>query len=504
VTSRSLDEVLSGGLASDTVLSAYGGEAVYGTAIGAMVEYSGSQTVFAGGTAVGSLVDGWEIVSAGGVTSGVELTDGDEFVFSGGVASGTLVAVSVDGSFVDGEMGVAAGGTAADTLINADGFVYLSVGAVAVSTTVSGGGLALGGGTAIDTTIGSGGIETVSVTYIFSTGDYYSGVTSATTIAGGTLDLEGGIATGGILFTGSGPGLLEISGTALPATPISGFGNTDAIDLQSLADTGAGSLSLNSSTDVLTVTEGGSSLALQLAGSYTDASFTLSPDIGSGTVIGISATVIGTSNLPCFAAGTRIATERGEIAVEQLAVGDHVRTVEGDMKPITWIGSRRVDCRRHPKPAKVWPVVIAAHAFGPGTPQRDLWLSPDHAIFAEGVLIPVKHLINGTTIRQITIPAVTYFHVALAHHSVILAEALPVETYLDTGDRHAFESADEPITLHPAFASERTDIALVMEALGYAPLRVTGPEVEQVRKQVSKRFFFEKKNQKTFARKESV
>jgi hypothetical protein len=158
-----------------------------------------------------------------------------------------------------------------------------------------------------------------------------------------------------------------------------------------------------------------------------------------------------------------------------------VMTAEHGTMPITWIGHRRIDYRRHPEPQKIQPVLIAAHSFGPGAPGRDLLLSPDHAVFAEGVLIPVKHLINGSTIRQIVIPAVTYFHVALDRHGVILAEGLPVESYLDTGDRDAFENAAGPTALHPAFASERGDIALIVEAIGYAPLRVTGPDVEAVR-----------------------
>jgi autotransporter passenger strand-loop-strand repeat protein len=501
VNARGLDEVLSGGVARATIVSAYGGEAVYGTAISTVVAYAGSQTVFGGGMAAGSLVDGSELVLAGGVTSGAELTDGTEFVFSGGVANGTVLAVSVDGAFGDGGLAVASGGTADSTVIDPGGFASLSRGAIAIGTILSGGGLALSGGTAIDTTIGSGGVLSALVTYVFSTGDYYTGVASATTIAGGTLVLDGGAATGGILFSGSGPGLLEISGAVMPTATISGFAASDAIDLQSVAYTGSGTVSLDPSTEVLTVTEGGSSLALQLAGSYAATTFSLEPDTGSGSIIGLSnaGAVIGTSDVPCFAAGTRIATARGAIAVEQLAIGDRVVTVEGDMRPVRWIGSRRVDCRRHPHPAKVWPVVILAHAFGPGAPERDLWLSPDHSVFAEDVLIPVKHLINGATIRQIAMPAVTYFHIALDRHAVLLAEGLPAESYLDTGDRSGFESADQPMTLHPAFASERADIAFVMDVMGYAPLRVTGPEVEQVKARISQRFFLERKNQRTFA-----
>ena len=481
VTSRGVDTVQSGGLARGTVVSADAREAVYGTASGTVVNYAGSQTVFAGGTATASVVDGAVIVLAGGVTSAVELILGTETVASGGVASGTVVG-SASG---DGQISIAAGGTMVGTVVNHDGYAYLSVGGIAVGTVLSGGDMTLGGGTAIGTTIGSGGLETAAVVYVFSTGVYYSGVASATTIAGGTLDLDGGTAAGGILFTGDGPGLLAVSGTVMPGTAISGFASSDEIDLQSVAFTGAGSASLNASTDKLTVTEGGSSFALQLAGNYAGATFDLSPDIGAGTVIGLSTAGVPAA-VSCFAAGTRIAAERGPVAVEQLVVGDRLATVDGALKPVAWIGTRRVDCRRHPEPARVWPVLIAAHAFGPDLPKRDLLLSPDHAIFAEGVLIPVKHLINGASIRQIVIPAVTYLHVALDAHEVVLAEGLPVESYLDTGDARAFASL--PVVLHPVFGSERADIALLVEALGYAPLRVTGPEVEAVKARLAMRY----------------
>jgi autotransporter passenger strand-loop-strand repeat protein len=482
VTSRGLDDVQSGGVTGGTVLSGYGVEKVYGEAISTIVSYAASQTVFGGGTAVGSVVDGSVVVSAGGITSAVRLIDGSEVVASSGVASGTVVAFSSGVVFGDGQITVASGGTMLGAVVNHDGYAGLSGGAVAIDTVLSGGDLALSGGTAIDTTIGTGSVETVSAAYVFSTGDTFSGVASATIIAGGTLDLEGGSATGGILFTGSGPGLLEISGTAMPMTAISGFDATDEIDLQSVAYSDAGSVALNSASDVLTVTEGGSSFALQLAAPDPGDTFSLTPDTGSGTVIDVSTsgTVVGTSGVPCFAAGTQIATDKGPVAVEHLVIGDRVVTVEGDMKPITWIGSRRVDCRRHPEPMTVWPVLVAADAFGPGTPQRDLRLSPDHAVFAEGVLIPVKHLLNGTTIRQIAVSAITYLHVELGRHTAILAEGLPVESYLDTGDRRAFDTPGGVTLLHPAFASERADILLIMEALGYAPFRVTGREVAAV------------------------
>ncbi len=59
----------------------------------------------------------------------------------------------------------------------------------------------------------------------------------------------------------------------------------------------------------------------------------------------------------CFAAGTRIATEAGEVAVERLRAGDLVVTRSGRTRPVRWVG------HRHTEPAR--PVRIAADAFAP-------------------------------------------------------------------------------------------------------------------------------------------
>jgi hypothetical protein len=53
--------------------------------------------------------------------------------------------------------------------------------------------------------------------------------------------------------------------------------------------------------------------------------------------------------------------------------------------------------------------------------------------------------------------------------------------------RMSFESAAPVTALHPAFGSERGDTTLLMDAAGYAPLRVTGPEVERARAALSRR-----------------
>jgi hypothetical protein len=181
----------------------------------------------------------------------------------------------------------------------------------------------------------------------------------------------------------------------------------------------------------------------------------------------------------CFAEGTRIATERGEVAVEDLREGDRVQVLGHRAQPIVWVARRWIDCTQQPDPRKVWPVRIAPGAFGPGRPCRELWLSADHAVYIGDVLIPVKYLVNGTSIAQVPVDTVTYFHVELPRHAVLLAEGLTVESYLDTGDRSNFANGGGPIALYPDFASRAWD------AEGCAPLVVTGPELDAAKRWVN-------------------
>ena len=141
--------------------------------------------------------------------------------------------------------------------------------------------------------------------------------------------------------------------------------------------------------------------------------------------------------IACFAAGTCLATPAGEVAVEHLREGGLVLTPDGP-RPIVWIGRRHIDLRTFADPEAARPVRIAPHAFAPNAPSRALLLSPDHAVFANGVLIPIRHLLNATTVRQLSPDEITYYHVELATHGVVFANALPAESYLDTGNRAMF------------------------------------------------------------------
>ncbi|HKM61478.1 MAG TPA: Hint domain-containing protein [Acidisphaera sp.] len=185
--------------------------------------------------------------------------------------------------------------------------------------------------------------------------------------------------------------------------------------------------------------------------------------------------------IPCFVTGARILTARGEVPVEGLRVGDQAMALlAGGLRRIRWIGHRRLDLRTHPKPETVHPISVSAGAFADGSPHRDLWLSPGHFVFVDGVLIQISKLVNGATIVQVPRHEVTYWHVELDQHDVLLAEGLQVESYLDTGNRNAFANAESFVELHPDFMPKHWTETC-------APLAMSGPQITAVQARLLRR-----------------
>ncbi len=185
---------------------------------------------------------------------------------------------------------------------------------------------------------------------------------------------------------------------------------------------------------------------------------------------------------PCFAEGTRILTSRGEVKVEELREGDLLITRDGEEQPIVWIGRREVEIATQLRPEMVRPVIIETDALGDGMPARELRLSPDHALYLEGMLVPVKLLINWANIRQDHgARRVTYYHIELPRHDVIFAEAAPVESFLDTGHRGVFDNAEDAVIALPEAMQARR------EAESCAPLCTSGPVLETIRRRIASR-----------------
>src|SRR5271165_5985914 len=155
----------------------------------------------------------------------------------------------------------------------------------------------------------------------------------------------------------------------------------------------------------------------------------------------------------CYCRGTLILTERGEVRVEDLVIGDTVMTVSGEAKPIKWIGRRSYAGRFIAGNRGVLPIVVRAGALAPELPVRNLWLSPGHALLLDGVLIPAEHLVNGLTILQAgPVDEVEYFHIEFEAHEVILAERAPAESYVECDNRQGFQNAHEFAALYPGDA----------------------------------------------------
>jgi large repetitive protein len=98
-------------------------------------------------------------------------------------------------------------------------------------------------------------------------------------------------------------------------------------------------------------------------------------------------TSIGADVAPCYCPGTLIGTEGGEVPVEQLSIGDEVLTASGVSRPIKWIGTRAYAGRFIMGRKDILPVCFKAGSLGDNMPKRDLWISPHHAMYLEGVLI---------------------------------------------------------------------------------------------------------------------
>ncbi|WP_459678509.1 Hint domain-containing protein, partial [Acidisoma sp. 7E03] len=412
----------------------------------------------------GTLTLGANAVVEASASTSVDMITGNGTLIN----AGTILADAGSGSFAIGPTSLVNNG-----LIAVSGGIEMDIEPTGSFTNA--GTLTVGDGSTLAIQFAGAASNTGTVAVaggVLTADETIGGTGGSITLADGASAMLAGTGAGQTLAFTDGTDSLTLTAPIDFAGTITGFRSGDSITLD-----GVTSATESYADGVLTVSEGGTIVAnLAIAGNYQTSDFTALESGG---------TLVITTDVPCFAAGTRILTTRGEVPVEALVPGDRVVTVTDGAEAtadVTWVGHRLVDLKRHPAPEKVRPVRVQRGAFGPRMPARDLVLSPDHAIFAEGVLVPVKYLVNGSTVRfDPAIDRITYFHVELTQHEVLLAEGLPAESYLETGGRGMFENGGRPLVLHPDFAPLRWDV------LGCAPLKVTGPEVERIAATLARR-----------------
>jgi hypothetical protein len=234
-------------------------------------------------------------------------------------------------------------------------------------------------------------------------------------------------------------------------------------------------VNLNHSNGVLSIYGSGGTLAgtIQMSGSFTGQYFHLNSDGGSGSLI------TEDTNPACYLRGTRILTGNGPVAVEHLKIGDLLVTPEG-LKPLKWIGRRTYAGWLAFNNLEIQPIRFKAGSLADNVPCRDLMVSPEHAIFIDGVLIPARHLVNGTSIvKAEAMDEIQYFHLELECHSVIFAEDAASESFVDDDSRGMFNNVYEFRKLYPD--APKTDAEYC------APRVEDGCELEAVRTMLTTR-----------------
>ena len=445
----------------------------------------------------GTLTDSGTISGTGGTA--VRFGDGAErlilepgFVINGSVVGGTAandVTTLELGAGTSGAFNAVTGDSG--TLTN--GFSFSDIQAIAID---AGATWSFTGADAIATLQASGTVIVASSLDVTSALDPTGGGTLQVA-ASATLEVASAVGAGNTISLGAGAKLVIDTaadfgtgqGTAgYSGDVIAGFVQGDVIDLADVSYASATIQSYTPGTNQLQVGDGTHTADLSFAAGAPGlpGTLVLGNDSNGGTVV---------ESVACYGRGTRILTVRGEVAVENLRVGDLVVTfldAGATLKPVKWLGHRRVDLRPHFQPANTHPVRFRAGALDERCPHRDLLVSPNHRMRFGDTLVTAIELVNGASVVQDSPAQIEYWHVELDGHDVILAEGVQAETYQDTGNRAAFENGSV-VLLHPvldgdvlqpclpyagADAEIRTHLIARAEALGWMRSVDPAPWVE--------------------------
>ena len=441
VHSGGIINVFSGASVSDVTFSMGGTVNVYSDSVDQLnVSNSGTLNIYSSSVASDVTVtdNGTVVISSGGTASGTTLSyDGTLLVDDGGTAAGTIVnngtftadsgGVALGTTVNGGTFTVASSGSAVVTIVNG-GWLMVNSGGTAAGTILNGSMAVDSGGIATDTTVNSNSWLGVVDGGILSGGTYIA--------SGGTMELYGATSGAGIINIASG-GTLQIEGTTMPTNVISGLPDGARIDIVSLASVTHIEATASSTTLVGKDNVGNAvTYTLNTVNTIQNADGTYRAEVTTDYEGGLYLEV-------CFLAGSMIQTPSGPTAVEALRVGDKIVAYEDGAETtrhVTWDGHAHCTVRPHlPDDEAGYPVRILRGAITEGVPYKDMLITPEHCLFFNGRFVPVRMLVNGRSIfYDKSITAYNYYHVETERHSVIMADGMFTESYLDTGNRRAF------------------------------------------------------------------
>ena len=172
---------------------------------------------------------------------------------------------------------------------------------------------------------------------------------------------------------------------------------------------------------------------------------------------------ISNLELGCVMRGTKIATRRGEVAIEELRAGDEVVSRDHGLTPVRWVGRLF---------AQNAPVKVPAGAMGRRVPARDCWLSPDARLWMKGaefeeaftareVLVPVKDLVGWRGITEDQSSNSEFYLFICDTPCVVTADGMSIEMRHPGRNVDLFEQvdADEMADLFPELLAmqQKTD-----------------------------------------------
>lgn len=331
------------------------------------------------------------------------------------------------------------GGTGDDVVIGAGG-----------NDTVDGdaGNDTLYGGAGNDKVIGDEGNDTM---YAGSgDDDIFAGSGDDTIYAGTGADSVFGDTGNDYIYAGPGDEVFGGGNGELPAN------DCDTLDLSLLTPAGTTAVFSNLVSDTTT---GGNGNGWNGKVSFVDDT--------TGAIVGEMKFQDIEKGIPCFTPGTMIKTKTGEVAVEELKVGDKVLTRDNGYQTIRWTGTRAVSAGELQAVPDLQPIRITAGALGDNLPERDMNVSPQHRMLVgnaatelwfgeDEVLVAAKHLTCLEGVDVDTQADVTYVHVMFDAHEIICADGSWSESFqpgdLSLGSLDAAARA-ELFTLFPELAT---------------------------------------------------
>jgi len=494
--------------------------AVASNVLGAAATGTPRVTVMSGGMLISSTINsGVVTVNAGGITSANNF-NGNTVTYSANAKSygDTFYAAGTGASSVSLQNGA----TITDATVQASVNLSAAAGASMNGIVVGSGGRVTSAGAVITSNTSSVTFDPSLVTSNtrYTNGNISGGTWSAVNISGSTYYQSGTVSiTGPVFLTGcdlvitSGAtvdGMLQAQlgypsitiqngGKLLNSTLNNGYvtvlsggymsgnnGNSASVVISS------GGSSVN---DTFYTTYGGNDTVTVMAGaSITGPSIsntTLNVSSGATLVQPLNIGAGGVANingvsLPCFLAGSMIRTPDGETAVENLAIGDDILTLDHHTgktitRRITWIGSGEMHASKAlAADLSGFPVCVLKDALGPNVPHKDMLVTAEHCLYLNGAFVPVRMLTNGKTIfYDMSRTHYSYYHVETAEHSIIWADGVPTESFLDTGSSVRMNQSDAVVRLPRKGVTWQTHAA--------APLTADAAFVEPLYRQIETR-----------------